>query len=336
MRKKAKFVFASRGKDAEESHKLRQPPPPPPPFVGGVASGGRDDSRSSSDGDVGAENSVGHFSPLEESDDDADVRLDAGLEKKARNQLYRLKKRRESKRILAIEQAWDNNIFGILEKRLNHLCKVFNVFALNAEAFDLILLYAKIICYCKSQGPGREVSIQKEGAKIRYLKIGSIRLTDIKRLLAGGTSLDSFGKMCGLDIQKSIFPFEKFTSRDYLSEPCLPSDAQDWASRLNPEKSPTQKEVDEALKQFREEKMSCVGDFLKKYLLLDVKILLRSIVAMAETYYKILKIDFTDSGLFTVSSLASLGAAHYLARNKKPAMFHCQHARTYRVGSFFH
>jgi hypothetical protein len=325
MRKKAKFVFAPRESKKEKKDKQSRQ------FVGGVGacssnepyvSVARDSSWAAADAAAAAPT------------DDEDFTFNAELEKKTCHQLFMINKRREAKQIMAIEKAWDNNIFGILEKRLNNLCKVFNVFALNAEAFDLILLYAKIVCYCKSKGHGREVSIQKEGAKIRYLKINTIRLTDIKRLLAGGTSLDSFGKMCGLDIQKSIFPFEKMTSRDYLSEPCLPANARDWASRLNPDKSPSQKDVDEALRIFREEKMSCVGDFLKKYLLLDVKILLRAIIAMAETYYKILKIDFTDCGMFTVSSLASLGAAHYLARNKKPAMFHCNHSRTYRVRGY--
>ena len=245
-------------------------------------------------------------------------------------QLYRIKKKREARQILAIEQAWENNIFGLVEKKLKSLSRVFNCYALNAESFDLVLLYSQIVCYCKEQGIKR-VSMQKEGAKIRFLKMGELRITDIKRLLAPGTSLDSFGKLAGLDIKKSIFPFEKFTSRDYLLEPSLPTEASDWASKLNPDKNPSQADVNEALRTFEEQGMTCVGDFLRAYLILDVKVLLQATVAMAKTYYSILKLDFTEMGKFTVSSVASVGAAHYLARNKKPAMFHVNHARTYRV-----
>jgi hypothetical protein len=169
------------------------------------------------------------------------------------------------------------------------------------------------------------------GSKIRWLRFDGIRITEIKRLLGPGASLDSLGRACKLDQVKGHFPFGMMTSAAFLEEPHLPPLASDWESSLNPSKNPSQAQVDEHLAFYRASGFSKIGQFLDWYLSIDVTILLKAVLEMKKKYFSILQLDFIDSKKFTVSSFSSAGAQHFLARRKRPGQFVCNHRRIFRV-----
>jgi hypothetical protein len=106
----------------------------------------------------------------------------------------------------------------------------------------------------------------RDGSKIRWLKFAGILLCEVKRLLGPATSLASLGSAVGLQESKSIFPFSKFISHEFLLEPKLPSSAKDWVSDLNPANSPSQDQVDSALALFEEKQFSNVGEVSSSWL----------------------------------------------------------------------
>lgn len=187
-----------------------------------------------------------------------------------------------------------------------------------------------MVTYAKESGR-KDTTIHREGSRIRYMLINGVRLGEIKRLLAPGTSLASLGAACNLPDQKSIFPFAKFVSLDFLAEPRLPPDAAAWASDLNPEKNPTQAEVDAAIALFEAKQFKSISDFLEFYLTLDCEVLQQSVVAMHKVYYDILQLSFVDSRRYTVSSFASCAAQTWLARRKRGANFVVNHQRLYSI-----
>ena len=233
-------------------------------------------------------------------------------------------------RLAKVRRAWTQSLLGLLETRLHALCRGFFVFGFNASSFDNIVLASRLVTLAKQRGC-RSVGMQREGSSIRYLLLDGIRLCEAKRLACPGTSLDSLGRACKLEVVKGIFPFDRFTSLDFLDEPELPALASAWTSALAPHKNPTQVEVDAARAFYAASGFACVGAYLRHYLALDCLVLLRSLDAMHTRYYGILGLSFVESRKFTVSSLANAGAQTFLARHKRPGAFVCNHARLYGV-----
>jgi hypothetical protein len=236
---------------------------------------------------------------------------------------------RQKRRILAVESSWRNGLFGLLEARLSRLSTSYVVYAFNAEGFDLVLLCSDLLVHSKEIG--LSASMHREGNRIRWLKLGGVHLAEVKRLFGAGTSLKKAAATCGVEEVKAIWPYDLCNSYEYLSTPRLPPLAADWASALNPAAAPTQEQVDEALRLFDERGFANVGEYLDYYLALDVTILLKVCLVLKAEYYRILGLDFVDSGKNTVSSLSALGAQMYLARNKRPGCFFPNHARLYSV-----
>ena len=241
---------------------------------------------------------------------------------------HKIKKCRKS--FKKIESAWKGSLFGMIEARLQRLIHAYYVWALNGSSFDFVLLCGRLMIFAKEFKIG-PVSVQKEGSKFRWLKLAGVRFCEIQHLLFPGTSLASLAKTCNLKESKGIFPFDKFTSMDFLEEPKLPNQAEDWLSQLNPSKAPSQADVDEALSLFDQERFANVGEYLQHYLALDVSILLQCVIAMEKEYTRILGLDFIEVGKITVSSLSAAGAQAFLTRQKRVAQFSCNHARLYAV-----
>jgi hypothetical protein len=267
-------------------------------------------------------------------DDDDDDREDARRAASARAAVDERRSRESARRAADVERAWENGVFGLLERRLRHLAHAYTCYGFNAESFDLVLLCSRLVTYAKESGRAH-VRLQKEGSKVRYLVLESVRIAEIKRLVGPGTSLDSLAKTCGVAPagKQFPFPFDLFVDRAFLERPALPADAASWASALAPDKAPTQADVDAALAFYSARGFGRVGDYLEHYLRLDVDLLLASAVALSREYYRVLGLCFVDSRKYTVSSLSAAGAQTFLARNKRPGAFFPNHARTYSVGS---
>ena len=164
------------------------------------------------------------------------------------------------------------------------------------------------------------------------MKLGGILMCELKRLLSPGFSLAALGAACQLEEVKFIFPFSKFTTLEFLDLPSLPSDASEWVNDLNPSYSPSQEAVSEAIASYESHGFTSIGQYLEFYLALDVVILQKSVVAMAEVYYSILGLNIIESRKLTVSSLASCGAQTWLARRCRPCQVSTPHFCRRRTG----
>lgn len=218
-----------------------------------------------------------------------------------------------------VELAFRSSIFGKVEEGLKRLVNNFKVFGFNAEGFDLPLILSSVVLYAKENGL-LGLKVRKEGSKIRSLSFESIELCELKRLVTPGFSLASLAKVCGLSEEgekKGIFPFGLFTGSAFLREKQLPKEAKLWSSDLNPDKSPTQEDVNEALQVFQELKLKDVGDYLVHYLKKDCKLTQVSASRLMRSYYDMMRIHPVESNKLTVSSLASAAVQLYLARRKK-------------------
>jgi len=241
-----------------------------------------------------------------------------------------MQKKREARRISDIEQAWSWSIFGILERRLTHLAHCYNVYGFNSSSFDLVILCSRLIVYAKETGR-RDVTIQREGTRIPWMRIQGVKLCEIKKLCSPGASLSSLGESCNLAVKKQLFPHKVNTHASFLDRATLPRDAKDWASDLNPAHSPSQAEVDEVLALYEEKGFQTIGQFLEYYLDLDCDILQKSAVAMHQRYYDILGLSYIDSRKSSVSSFSSCGAQTFLARHRRPAQYFANHCRLYSL-----
>ena len=159
----------------------------------------------------------------------------------------------------------------------------------------------------------------KDGGSLRFLRLDKIIFTDLKRLTLPGTTLRKLAVTCQLECQKGIFPFAKFTSSQYLAEPRLPSDAAEWTSDLNPDASPTQDEVNEALAQFEAWGCKNVGEYCAEYLRIDCDVTLNCALRLNRQFRRIVGLHPVSYGLSTVASLSSAAVNLDLARRKKPA-----------------
>jgi hypothetical protein len=187
-----------------------------------------------------------------------------------------------------------------------------------------------MVSHLKSTGR-THVRMQREGSRIKKFSFAGVQILEAKRLLSPGFSLASLAKTCGLEMEKSIFPFSRLTDMEFLKRPGLPPDKEDWASDLNPGGGPTQAQVDEALELYRSKNFATVGAYLVFYLKKDVLILQMAMLKLCRGLYSALGLSPVDSRRFTISSLSTLGAQSYLMRRKKVGFFFCNDSTTYAV-----
>jgi hypothetical protein len=180
----------------------------------------------------------------------------------------------------------------------------------------------------------RRTRIQRMGCGVRSINIDSILITDAKFLVGEGYSLDQLAQTTGVsspDFKKSCFPFSRLTNFAFLDSPTLPTDVESWSSRLGGGKVVDRSDVEEAISIYEAKGFRKVSLFLDYYLALDCLLLLRSIKALADTYYDILGLHIIDTWKFTVSSLSSAGASAHLFRTKAPGIFSPLYSRLYSV-----
>jgi hypothetical protein len=175
--------------------------------------------------------------------------------------------------------------------------------------------------------------MSREGSRVPFIKFDGIRLSEAKKLMSPGTSLASLAAACGLEA-KGSFPFDLFTSLDFLKEKQLPPLAKDWTSRLNPSKNLTQAEVDACLEVFADNQCASVKDYLQIYLRKDCDLLLQGLAVLHQNYFDVMGLSFVQSARFTVSALASAAALSYLTRVKSVGVYSLNHARIYAASIY--
>ena len=227
--------------------------------------------------------------------------------------------------------SWKKTLWGRLERALERLILACFVVGFNSSGFDLPLIGSDLILEAKKRRL-RGVRLQRDGNKIVGLKFDGIEMVDLKRMLSGGYSLEALGKVCGLkEDAKCLFPFSKFDRLGFLAEPRLPESALDWVNTLNPSKSPSQAEVDEALALFDRLGCSSVGSYLSHYLEKDVLLTVKSTCILFRTFYELMGVHPVESRKLTISSFSALGMQAQLLRSRRPGFRSCSDHRVFSV-----
>lgn len=224
-----------------------------------------------------------------------------------------------------------NTLPGMLEERLEKLIHQYVIFSFYGSGYDMILLETYLIPLLFEQE--LRPKIDKKGNKVSIIRTkNGIQFRDITKLLAPSTNLRSFGQMFNLDIQKGHFPFKILSHVQSLSIPFLPVDLHMWTSDLSGNKTAIKrKDVEEAVTFFNNSGFTCVGDYLRHYLILDVQILHRATNLWRRRLFEVIGLDFVDIQKFTISSLSSYAGSHTLALQLKTGWFFPNNNQNYAL-----
>ena len=102
-----------------------------------------------------------------------------------------------------------------LQETLERYCNVLPVFGFNSAKYDLNLIKSYLLNILVNQRDIKPTVINKANQFISF-KFGDIQLLDIKNLLGGATSLDSFLKAYKTSETRGYFPYERFDHPDKM------------------------------------------------------------------------------------------------------------------------
>lgn len=183
--------------------------------------------------------------------------------------------------------------------------------------------------------------MDKKGNKVLSIRTRqNIVFRDITKLLAPSTSLASFGRLFNLQQVKAHFPFSYLDSVEKLLVPRLPEEAAYWigdlkvvSSHLSEQEKnlETQLIIKEAQELFDQANCTCVGDYLRYYLRLDVEILYQACQHWRNHLKQVISIDFMEHRKYTISSLSFLANQRTMRQYQKIGTFSVNNSQYYRL-----
>ena len=198
-------------------------------------------------------------------------------------------------------QDGENQKPGIeLEKRLKKWLIQIPVCGFNSGKFDFNIMKSYLIPYILSSGEEIEQAIKKENG---YMAVSTERLLflDVSNYLSAGTSYSKWLKSWKVEEQKGWWPYENFTSLEYLNKTQLPPKA-DFYSDLKQEGISDQDY--EYLKQvWVNEGMGTLRDLLVWYNNKDTKPMVAGLNRMGEKFQD-MNIDMLKGGCISLPGLA--------------------------------
>lgn len=201
-----------------------------------------------------------------------------------------------------------------------------------SSGYDHVLLLSYLVPLLYELG--HRPKIFKKGNKVSAITLKSgIAFRDVAKLLAPSTSLRKFGQLFGLEQKKAHFPFKALTNVAVLSNPleCLPPHSDPcWENDLAAVKI-SEAEVAEAQRLYNEAKCSCLGDYLKAYLWLDVEILFKSIQLWRSTLSSVIGLDFLQARKYTISGLSYTAGLKNLEKHLRIGCFAVNNSQHYRL-----
>jgi len=228
-------------------------------------------------------------------------------------------------------RAWRATIPGQLEEHLHRLVRCYTIFTFYGSGYDHVLLLSHLVPRLFELG--FRPRIERKGNRVTTIRArGGVVFRDVTKLLAPSMNLRKFGQLFGFEQEKAHFPFSLLSSVADLGRESLPSEATDpaWRSELT-SSSPSQAEVDEALRLYRAAHCSNLGDYLRAYLKLDVDILQRATVCWKATLFSLISLDFVDAGRFTISSLSYEAGLRISEKNRRIGSFFPNNSQHYRI-----
>ena len=165
-----------------------------------------------------------------------------------------------------IDDSFKNSLIGKFENHLQNLQSRFAVHTFNGGKYDLIMVHKHLATYFKEKGQTKPLNLIKKDSRIQKMTLkGGIVFLDICDLIGPGNSLAKFSKLTGQEEVKMVFPFQWFTSLDYLDKTSLPSSPEEWFNDLKNEYTP-EDEIRRAQDDFRKLGVKTVGEYLEAYL----------------------------------------------------------------------
>ena len=182
-----------------------------------------------------------------------------------------------------------------------------------------MLLHRHLVSIFKKRN--QVLKIKKNGSKILNIKLPQeIYFVDILDMLSPGCSLAKLAKLTNQSECKLIFPFRILTSPKSLNESQLPTDKKMWFNDLTQEQF-TDEEIATAHAKFKETGAKNVGEYLKIYLKMDVKLTVIGVQRLLEKYFDQYQVHPYDINKTTIASYGSFLFQHNLMENKKPAVY---------------
>ena len=221
-----------------------------------------------------------------------------------------------------VKYSYDNSLVGCFEKHLKKLAASFNVQAFNGSRYDYVLLHRFMATALKKRGLVKPFHLIKRDSRIMRLSIPrkGVTFCDILDLLGPGGSLSSFATLVNLDEQKMLFPFSAFTDLSFLDQKTLPTDKEAWFNELQ-QQYVSDEDIAKAHNDFKKVGAKNIGDYLKKYLIMDVKLLGYGVVKYFNSLYERYKIHPISIFKSTLSSYGAYLYQNNLMQNKRIAHF---------------
>lgn len=225
--------------------------------------------------------------------------------------------------------------------------KVFFLFCFNnyflffhfSSGYDHVLLEGFLLPYLYQEK--EKPKMEKKGNKVLTIRTkNGICFRDITKLLAPGTSLDSFGRLFNLPQVKAHFPFSFLDSVTKLNVTDLPTAPHYWIGELkvfSSHLSETEKHaqvlnvIQEAQRLYHLAECQTVGDYLQYYLRLDVEILYKASQLWRQHLKTVIAIDFLEHRKFTISSLSFLANQRSMSAHRKIGTFSVNNSQYYRL-----
>lgn len=150
-------------------------------------------------------------------------------------------------------------------------------------------------------------------------------------MLAPGYSLSVLARTVGLAEEKMVFPYGMLRGTgEALDESRLPPHGPRWFDVLKQEVTPAEL-VREAQASF--DRLGCrsVRDYLRRYLEMDLLLLLRSALLLLEKFETLTGVSPVECDKFTLSSYSMYCSQVHLLRNKRPGAFYNNNPVLYNV-----
>lgn len=223
-----------------------------------------------------------------------------------------------------------NTLPGLLEQRITRLIQEYVIFSFYGSGYDMVLLESYLLPYLYETKA--RPKIDKKGDKVTLIRTSmGITFRDVTKLLAPSTNLRSFGKLFNLPVEKGHFPFKILKNVESLLLPELPTTLYMWQSELTGSAKITEKEMKEALDFYKKSGFKNVGEYLRHYLILDVKILQQATNMWRKRLFEIIGLDFIDIQKYTISSLSYYANAQVSASLCRPGWFFPNNSQHYAL-----
>ena len=160
----------------------------------------------------------------------------------------------------------DKRFDKLLEELENYIRDLL-VFGFNSKSYDFPLMKNEIIRYLVQTDEEITGCIKKFG-NYMMVKTEKFRFLDITNFLAEGTSLSQYLKAMDVDGCKFFWPYEKFTSMEYLQQKEFP-EHKDFFNTLK-NSNISDDEYNHCKKVWSERGMTCLRDMLVYYNECDV------------------------------------------------------------------